>query len=140
MKISWYLGWKTFKFVSSRSLYIPFCGRGYNWACHFGSYKQSKLRGTWLKGQNSLVKSSKLSWAGQYKKYVQYNFKFTSVYSVSTLDKNQMELEIREKKRSSANKTLSWKFKREKTEYWWIGNWVSSLKRFCWCYSSLTKL
>ena len=25
--------------------------------------------------------SSQLSWAGQYKKYVQYNFKFTLVYS-----------------------------------------------------------
>ena len=35
----------------------------------FGSYKESKLSGT------------QLSWAGQYKTCVQYNFKFTSEYS-----------------------------------------------------------
>ena len=32
------------------------------------------------KGRNSAVQSSLLSWAGQYKKCVQYNFKFTPVY------------------------------------------------------------
>ena len=52
-------------------------------ARHFGSYKESKLRETRLKGRNSAVKSSQLSWAGQYKMCVQYDFKFTSVYSES---------------------------------------------------------
>ena len=47
----------------------------------FGLYKQSKLRRTRRKGRNSAVKSSQLSWAGQNKKCVEYDFKFTSVYS-----------------------------------------------------------
>ena len=34
------------------------------------------------KGRYSAVKSSKLSWAGQYKKCVQYDFKYTVEYSV----------------------------------------------------------
>ena len=50
---------------------------------HFGSYMPVKLRGTQHKGRNSAVKSSQLSWAGQYKKFVQYDFKFTSVPSYS---------------------------------------------------------
>ena len=50
-------------------------------ARHFGSYEPGKLRGTPHKGRNSAVKSSQLSWAGQHKKCVQYDFKFTSVYS-----------------------------------------------------------
>ena len=37
---------------------------------HFSSYKPCKLRGTRLKGRNSAVQSSQLSWAGQYKKCV----------------------------------------------------------------------
>ena len=48
---------------------------------HFDSYKESRLRGTWRRGRNSGVKYSQLSWAGQYKKCVQYAFKCTSVYS-----------------------------------------------------------
>ena len=47
-------------------------------ARHFGSYKESKLSVTRRKGRNSTVKSCQLSWAGQYKKCIQYNFKFTS--------------------------------------------------------------
>ena len=47
----------------------------------FGLYKQSKLRGTQCKGRNCAVKSIQHSWAGQYKHDVQYDFKFTSVYS-----------------------------------------------------------
>ena len=47
---------------------------------HFGSYKLGKLRGTWYKDRNSAVQSSQRRWAGQYKKYVQYDFKFASVY------------------------------------------------------------
>ena len=46
----------------------------------FGSYRLGKHRGTWHKGQNSLVKSSEPSWAGKFKKCVQYDFKFTPVY------------------------------------------------------------
>ena len=42
---------------------------------HFGSYKPGKLRGAQHKGRHSVVKSSQLSWAGQYKKCVQYDFK-----------------------------------------------------------------
>ena len=50
---------------------------------HFGSYQESKLRGTpRRKGRYSAVKSSLLSWAEQYKKCVQYDFKFTSEYAV----------------------------------------------------------
>ena len=37
---------------------------------HFGSYKQSKIRGTQLKGRYSAVKFSQLSWEGQYKQCV----------------------------------------------------------------------
>ena len=48
---------------------------------HFVSYTQSKLRGKKRKGRYSEVKSSQLSWAGQYKKCVQYDFKFSSEYS-----------------------------------------------------------
>ena len=44
---------------------------------NFGSYEQSKLRGPRRKGRNSAVKSSQPSWAGQYKKCVQYDVKFT---------------------------------------------------------------
>ena len=44
---------------------------------------QSKPRGTQRKGRYSAVKSSQLSWAGQYKKCVQYDLKFTSEYSVT---------------------------------------------------------
>ena len=50
-------------------------------ARYFGVYKQSKLRGTQRKSRYNVVKSSQLSWAGQYKKCVQYDFKFTSEYS-----------------------------------------------------------
>ena len=53
-----------------------------NRTCPVGSYKQSKLKITRLKGRYSAVLSSQLSWAWeQYKKCVQYDFKFTSVYS-----------------------------------------------------------
>ena len=48
---------------------------------HFGSYKQSTLRGNRRKGRYSAVKSSQLSLGGQYTKCVQYDFKFTSEYS-----------------------------------------------------------
>ena len=48
---------------------------------HFGSYKPGKLRGTKHKGRNSAVQSSQFSWAGQYKKCVQYDFQFTLEYS-----------------------------------------------------------
>ena len=41
-----------------------------------------KLGPTQYKGRNSAVKSSLLSWAGQYTKCVQYDFNFTSEYSV----------------------------------------------------------
>ena len=47
-----------------------------HYCAHYG-----KLRGTQRKGRYSAVKSSQLSWAGQYKKCLQYNFKFTSDYS-----------------------------------------------------------
>ena len=46
---------------------------------HFGSTEPGKLRGTRHKGRNSAVKSNQLSFAGQYKKFVQYNFKLTLV-------------------------------------------------------------
>ena len=48
-------------------------------ACHFDLYKPGKPRGTEHKGQNRVEKSSPLSWAGQYKSCVQYDFKFTPV-------------------------------------------------------------
>ena len=51
---------------------------------HFGSYKESKLRGKRRSagsGRYSAVKSSQLSWAGRYRKCVQYDFKFTTKYS-----------------------------------------------------------
>ena len=48
---------------------------------HFGSYKQSKLRGTRRIGRFSAVKSSQLSCAGQDKKCKQYNIKLTLEYS-----------------------------------------------------------
>ena len=44
---------------------------------HFGSYTQSKLRETRRKDRYSAVKSSQLcwvSWTGQYKKCVQYDY------------------------------------------------------------------
>ena len=44
---------------------------------HFGPYKQNELKGTRHQGRNSTVRSSQLSWAGLYKKCVQYDFKFT---------------------------------------------------------------
>ena len=40
-------------------------------------YTQSKLKGTQRKGRYYEVKSSELSWAGQYKKYLQYDLRFT---------------------------------------------------------------
>ena len=47
------------------------------------------------KGQNSAVKSSQLSWAGQYKKWVQYDFKFTleysEIYVLDTVDWSKLE-------------------------------------------------
>ena len=48
---------------------------------HFVSYNRGKLGGTRHKGRNSAVKSIQSSWTGQYEKCVQYDFKFTSVYS-----------------------------------------------------------
>ena len=42
---------------------------------HIGRVRQRK-------GRNSAVKSSQLSWAGQYNKCVQYDFQYTSEYSV----------------------------------------------------------
>ena len=49
---------------------------------HFGSYKPGKLRETTRhKGRNSAIESSQLSWVELYKKCVQYDFKFTTVYS-----------------------------------------------------------
>ena len=50
-------------------------------ARHFGLYKESKLRGTQRKGGYNALKSSQHSWAGQCKKCVQYEFKFTSEHS-----------------------------------------------------------
>ena len=50
-------------------------------ARHVGSYKPGKLRVARHKGRNCLVKSGQLSWAGQYKKFVQYECKCTPVYS-----------------------------------------------------------
>ena len=47
---------------------------------HFGLYKESKLIGRY-----SAVRSTQLSWAGQYNKCVQYVFKFTSEYSDTEL-------------------------------------------------------
>ena len=48
---------------------------------HFGPYEESKLNVRQRKGRYSAVKSSQLSWAGQYKKCVQYDFPFTSEYN-----------------------------------------------------------
>ena len=53
----------------------------HNLLCHLGSYKLGKPRSTLPKGRHSAAESSQLRRAGQYKRYVQYNFKFTSVYS-----------------------------------------------------------
>ena len=50
-------------------------------ARHFGSFKQSKHRGTLRRVRCSAVKSSQLSLAGQYKMCVQFDFNFTSEYS-----------------------------------------------------------
>ena len=66
-------------------IYNVFCNR-FDWdirtiSRHFGSYKPGELRKIWHKGLISAVKSSQLSWAGQYKKCVQYDFKFTLEYS-----------------------------------------------------------
>ena len=49
-------------------------------SCHFGSYKLGKLRETRHKGRNSTVNQCQHFRAGQYKKCVQYDFKFTPVY------------------------------------------------------------
>ena len=46
-----------------------------------GLYKQSKLRGTQRKGRNRAVKSGQSKQCVQYKKCVQYDFRFTSEYS-----------------------------------------------------------
>ena len=43
--------------------------------------KKGKLRRTRYKGRNSTVHSIQLTWTGQYKKCVQYDFRFTSIYS-----------------------------------------------------------
>ena len=50
-------------------------------SCHFGLYQQCKLIVTQRKGRTSAIQSSQLSWAGQYKKCVQYDFQFSSKYS-----------------------------------------------------------
>ena len=47
---------------------------------YFGSYMPGKLRGTRHNSRNSAVQSNQPSWTGQYKKGVQYDFKFTPVY------------------------------------------------------------
>ena len=47
--------------------------------------KKGKLRGRRHKGRNSAVQCSKLSWTGQYNKCVQYDFRFTPVYSKNLL-------------------------------------------------------
>ena len=49
-------------------------------ARHFGLYQESKLSVTQRKGRYGAVKSSQLSWTGQYKKCVQYYFQFTLEY------------------------------------------------------------
>ena len=59
-----------------------FCAPFINTNCprHCGSYKPGKLRRLRHKSSNikqSAVQSSQFSWAGQYKKSVQYEFKFT---------------------------------------------------------------
>ena len=41
-----------------------------------------KLRGACLKSRNSAVQSTDLSWTGQYKTCVQYDYKFTPVQGV----------------------------------------------------------
>ena len=63
---------------------VPIYSRSYSTYClsisrHLGSYKTDKFRGTQHKGGNTAVQSSQLSWAGQCKKCVQYDFKLTSV-------------------------------------------------------------
>ena len=40
-----------------------------------------KQEGAGHNGQNSALQSSQLSWSGQYQKCVQYDIKFTPVYS-----------------------------------------------------------
>ena len=51
-------------------LVLVLCKELYSTSPHFGSYQQSKLSVTQRKGRYSAVKSSQLSWAGQYKKIV----------------------------------------------------------------------
>ena len=65
---------KSFNLIS---MYVERCDRGIFCSLHFVSYKQRKLRGTRRKGRYSAVKSSQFIWSGQYKKCVQYDFKFT---------------------------------------------------------------
>ena len=62
-------------------------------SCHFGSYKRGELREKRPKSRNSALKTSQLSWAGQYKKCVQYDFKFTTAIQWSNwLDNNKSHI------------------------------------------------
>ena len=73
---------------------------------HFGSYKQNKIRGTQHKGPVNLagqdstisvystVKSSQLSWAGQYNKCVQYDFVYEVYFRIHTVGINKKTLSL----------------------------------------------
>ena len=63
---------------------------------HFGSYQQSKLSVTQHQSRYSMVKSSQFSWAGQYKKCVQYDFQFTSEHSAMYCSKSTYNKEYSE--------------------------------------------
>ena len=76
-------------------------------ARHFGSCKESKLRRTQRKGRYSAVKSSQLSWAGRYKRCVQYDFKFTSGYTVVLVHIRRVNLEEHDAKVVQSSQ-LSW--------------------------------
>ena len=54
---------------------------------HVGSYNMGKLRGLRHKGRISAAQSSYSKWTGQYKKCVQYDLKFTSIYT-NTVGRN----------------------------------------------------
>ena len=65
-----------------RPFYFYYRRLGVQCTRHYGSYKPGKLRGTRQKGRKIAVKSSQLGWEEQYRKCVQYNIKFTPVYTV----------------------------------------------------------
>ena len=76
--------------------------------------------------RNRAVQSSQLSWAGQYKKFVQYEIKFTSLHSNNWLHKSDTWEETCTNKKDT-NDYTSIKILYVSFFSYWYSSWLSSL-------------